>query len=494
MENKKDIGKAISDKLNSLDKTPKEQVWSGINYELQKKKKRRIGFFFFWGKTLGLLLVGTMAGLYIYHQNGGFTLGSPSNSKETINVNNSNGKTVINGSGNENSKNKNNENNIKSSTSIDDKNATGSKNNINNKNNINEKITADKVNSVNSKTENTSSKASRKSKSNRVSSKSGKNKTNLFSKAKNKKTDRSWAKKFKKKSKKGKANLSSAKTNSTKNDEALIDLSSLQNKNSGNLTSDVKTKKTDSVAKKEKEKTLTINMYPKDSIKKDSAKIYKKFYVDVFASPTMYGYFAKGSTLDSRLDSLSTKSEIKFSYGVGLTYDLTEKVSVRIGYSKVNINYVTKNVPVNAYNYSGIGYNPNVSNQIIYTASNGSEKMDITQKISYTEIPLEVKYKFLDKKIRMKSSFGFSYLFLNENKVSIKTDNGYSQDIGKTMDLSGTSLSVNLGLEMDYTLFKNTKIFIEPMFNYQIKAFSNSDFKPYIFGIHTGIRYSFNNK
>ena len=40
MENRKDIGKALSDKLSSLDVEPKEKVWIGINEELQKKKKR----------------------------------------------------------------------------------------------------------------------------------------------------------------------------------------------------------------------------------------------------------------------------------------------------------------------------------------------------------------------------------------------------------------------------------------------------------------------
>ena len=257
------------------------------------------------------------------------------------------------------------------------------------------------------------SNSSRKSNSNSISSISGKNKTNLFSKAKKKKEKSSWAKKSKKKSKKGKTNLASTKTTASKNDTELVDLSSLQNKNSGDLTSEVKTKKTDSIAKKEKEKTININMYPADSIKKENAEIYKKFYVDVFASPTMYGYFSKGSTLDIRLDSLSTKSEIKFSYGAGLTYDLSEKISVRIGYSKINISYITKNAPIDVSNYSGIDYNPNISNQSILTSDhfplNGAAIVDIIQKISYTEIPIEFKYKFLDKKIGMKSSFGICF-------------------------------------------------------------------------------------
>ena len=144
MENKNDIGKAINDKLSSLDKTPKEQVWSGINYELQKKKKRRIGLFFFWGKTLGLLLISAIACLYIYNQSGGFSLGSPNNIKEIIKVKGGTVKTNTKGSDDIDSKNKSNEINI-SNISIDSENATESNNSINNKKNISGKTTANKA-------------------------------------------------------------------------------------------------------------------------------------------------------------------------------------------------------------------------------------------------------------------------------------------------------------------------------------------------------------
>lgn len=96
------------------------------------------------------------------------------------------------------------------------------------------------------------------------------------------------------------------------------------------------------------------------------------------------------------------------------------------------------------------------------------------------------------KKVGLKASLGVSYLFLDENKVSISTLNGLSQDIGTTKNLSNTSVSASIGFEADYPIFKNTKIFLEPLLNYQIKAFSDGNYKPYIFGVHTGIRYSFN--
>ncbi|MEO5775618.1 MAG: hypothetical protein ABIQ27_01855 [Flavobacterium sp.] len=507
MENRKDIGKAINDKLNSLDKMPREEVWTGINEELQKnKKKRRTAFFFFWGKTLGILLLGSMAAFYFYNQS---NLNSLKNSNETIIINDANKNDVVNGSNNANDTEATNDTNsdenssetgTNKNSSVDGKNVTDDGNSLTNGNSAGKRNTADLENSSNNNSrknavnlkgksnERVNSKLKKKNHS-KITSKSGKSKSKKFLKAKTKKSKKKSAKKEK---------LLLTQTNVTKKDTTVLDLSSLQGKNTSDLLSEIKSKKKDSlIAKKKKEPK--INLEPKDSLSKDSAKVYHKFYVDVFVSPTLNGYFSNGSTLDSRLDSLPKKSEIKFSYGIGLTYDLSDKISVRIGFHKTNMSYVTKNAAIvvnagSAGNYNGISYNPNISNQTIYSESNGSQRMDITQKISYTEIPLEVKYKFLDKKIGLKSSFGFSYLYLNDNVVIIKTENGYSQEIGKTKDLSDTSLSVNLGLEMDYPLFKDMKIFVEPMFNYQIKAFSNSSFKPYVFGIHTGIRYCFNNK
>ena len=87
MENKKDIGNAIRNKLEKLDKNPQDQVWGNIREELQKKKKkRRIGFIFFWSKTLGILLVAAVAAFYLYNQNESSNKVSPNSSKELIGV------------------------------------------------------------------------------------------------------------------------------------------------------------------------------------------------------------------------------------------------------------------------------------------------------------------------------------------------------------------------------------------------------------------------
>ncbi|MCF6130951.1 hypothetical protein [Flavobacterium wongokense] len=522
MENRKDIGKAINDKLSSLDKTPREQVWVGINEELQKKKKRRFVFFFFWTKVIGLLLVGALAAFYVYRYNDGFNFGLPNDSNKSIIENGSN--KNLNGDGInapknisdiESSTTNDTHSNINNGIAVDGKNTIENSNDVNNnsKNILNKKNSSKNGNLVNTKNNSTSIKAGIRNNSVGLSSKSGKAKSKLYSKADKRKSG--------KKSKDNKINnakddLALLETNLIKKDSAIVDLASLKGKKTHesileakskkrDSLAELKTKKRDSIAElkakkrdsiaaqKEKDLTKNINMYKKE--KEDSIPVlsYKKFDFDVYVSPTFYGYFGETSSLDRRLDSLPKKSEVKFSYGVGLTYDMTKKLSFRIGYSKVNISYVTQNAPINVPNYSGIGYSPNLSNETIFSASNGSETMDITQQISYTEIPFEFKYKFMDRKIGLKSSVGFSFFLLDKNSISIKTLNGFSQEIGKTKTLSDNGMSVNLGVEADYPLFKNMKIFVEPTFNYQIKSFSNSDVKSYYFGIHTGLRYSFNN-
>jgi cytoskeletal protein RodZ len=57
MENKNDIGKALREKLDLLDKTPGDHVWEGIEAELDRKKKRRVLPFWLRLFVVALILV-----------------------------------------------------------------------------------------------------------------------------------------------------------------------------------------------------------------------------------------------------------------------------------------------------------------------------------------------------------------------------------------------------------------------------------------------------
>lgn len=531
MENKKEIGKAFKEKLNSLDRVPGDHVWIGISDAIEQDKKGKSGLFFFWGATFFLLIIGAIAILNQYNQNAGFSKNAPKNATENTTINNSKAKITNNVlSDSTNSKNKSNETvsnkstgtktnksnettaNKNSETSTNQSNATtANKNDLlknkkatiskirsNTKNNIGKLNATKQAKLTNSTTENGSSSSSQKSNRSKFASTSGKNKMNSLSDLKNKNRGRDWVKKSRNNPEKEELSSIVAKADATQIEEKAADLNPLKANDIVNSGSELKTKATDSIA--EKDKTITIFMHPADSLNEDSLKVDKRFYVDVFASPTMYGYFSTAGVFDNRLNSLSKKSDIKLSYGLGITYDSSEKLSFRFGISKINLSYKILSAPIEGPNYNSIVYNPFVSNQTILKASNAMAtnknqpaRMDITHEISYIEIPVTIKYKFLDKEIGMKSSLGFSYLLLYDDKVSVKTNSGYLQDIGKMKNLSTTSFSISAGLELDYEVFTNAKIFMEPMLNYPLKAFSESVAKPYIFGVHVGVRYGFNN-
>lgn len=67
MGNKLEIGKAVCEKINSLDKIPNNRVWEGIEMELNKKKKRRIAFLWIWFAPL--FLIGTTILFFTYNEN-----------------------------------------------------------------------------------------------------------------------------------------------------------------------------------------------------------------------------------------------------------------------------------------------------------------------------------------------------------------------------------------------------------------------------------------
>lgn len=47
MENRKDIGTIFREQINNLDKSPKDDGWNTIQSALDRKKKRKVTYFWF---------------------------------------------------------------------------------------------------------------------------------------------------------------------------------------------------------------------------------------------------------------------------------------------------------------------------------------------------------------------------------------------------------------------------------------------------------------
>jgi hypothetical protein len=234
-----------------------------------------------------------------------------------------------------------------------------------------------------------------------------------------------------------------------------------------------------------------------------------RWAVSTNASPVYFNSIAEGSSLDSRFDANEKQYNNTLSYGVGINYAISSKLTLKGGINNLSFDYNTSDIsfyqaaitkPIQNVATNARGTMINVESKLedngtfISVSGNPLVKFDgaINQQISYVEVPLELGYKILDRKFGIEVIGGLSTLFLNDNSVSI-VSNGQEMTIGKANNLNNIHFSSNVGLGFKYSFWKNFNANFQPMFKYQINTFSENsgNFKPYFIGLYTGVSFSF---
>ena len=226
-----------------------------------------------------------------------------------------------------------------------------------------------------------------------------------------------------------------------------------------------------------------------------------------------YSSLSEGSSIDPSFADNSQSSDVNISYGIGVSYALSEKLKIRSGVNNVNLSYSTGGLelgdgPISAalqsinYNNSGnvvvaqdIGtFAMQDSNGVFgeITPKSAGNEAFINQNISYYEVPLELSYALVNKKFGIDVIGGVSTLFLGDNEVSV-TAGEFNETLGSANNLSGLSFATNVGLGMHYNLSKKFKFNVEPMFKYQLNPYTDSavDFQPFYVGVYTGLSFKF---
>lgn len=266
--------------------------------------------------------------------------------------------------------------------------------------------------------------------------------------------------------------------------------------------------------------TTTIEENPMEKLlrEKETKKVadekekWSKWAVNSFVSPIYFNSFANGSPISNEFASNEKTFNNSTSYGVGVSYNVNKRLSVKTGVSNLNLDYDTENIAF----YSSFEDQSKISNTNIERNSNGKylvlkHEKDISksvienqmipsnqnsgklnQKIQYVEVPLELSYAILNKKIGVAIKGGMSTLFLTENVIYISGNDGNMQ-IGKASNLNNVHFSSNVGLGLSYNFMKNFQVNVEPTLKYQINTFNKNaeDFSPYVIGVNTGISYKF---
>lgn len=221
-----------------------------------------------------------------------------------------------------------------------------------------------------------------------------------------------------------------------------------------------------------------------------------RWQINSTVAPVYYSSLVDGSSLDSQFENNKKVYNTSKSFGVGINYALNKKIKLRTGINSLSVNYNTNDVPLNPTVGNGVSLTIQGSSIDIGFAGisqhNPSPKITVNQQMGYFEMPLEISYNVLNKKIGVDLIGGMSTLFLNQNSISTSLIQE-KVSLGKANNLSNVHFSGNIGLGLKYEILKQLDFKVEPVFKYQINTYNslNSNSKPYIFGIYSGIGFSF---
>ncbi len=239
----------------------------------------------------------------------------------------------------------------------------------------------------------------------------------------------------------------------------------------------------------------------------------KKWSVAPNVAPVFYSSFGDGSSIDNQLADNTKQGQINLSYGIQVAYNINKKWSIRSGVNKVDVAYNTEDVGFGissvTNNFTDNRRNINPSRNIIISDFNTrpSPASDVNRgslikslnpgilnhSLGYIEVPVELKYALTTTKLGIHMIGGVSTLFLEEDTASVIAGSFKNSDILRDDTVNDLSFSGNIGIGIDYKLTDQFLINMEPIFKYQFNGFKNSaeNFRPYYFGVYTGVSFKF---
>ncbi len=239
-------------------------------------------------------------------------------------------------------------------------------------------------------------------------------------------------------------------------------------------------------------------------------------------APVFFNAIGEGSPIHSSFVPNSKSGNTNLSYGVNVAYEIGKKLSVRSGVHKVDFGFTTNDILFSASLSNStneiidnITYSSSSRNLVVQSkaTSNNAESLALAdaansvsdvfgatpsldgrmvQQFGYIEVPLEVNYKLLDRKIGVHLTGGISSLFLLNNSIALES-NGLVTEIGEANNINNLNFSTNIGVGFNYKFSKRARLNIEPVFKYQLNTFSETSgtFRPYSVGVYSGLSYKF---
>ena len=533
MSEKKHIDKLFKEQLKNFEVAPNDAVWENIERELhdKKRKKRRVIIPIWWK------LAGVAAALLLL-----FTVGKSILSNDTSNSldNEVVDTEKLNEDSTKDVNNKSNSSDFNTTEKLDNTSVVDSNSSEEDRNNSSE----NKLNPSENQNNNTSVTASEKDEEKSASKnssiiknksqqkevvaqndaqlpKSKTNKSNVTNRTKNAVTNRSNSDKELNKE----VNQDPIKKEQSEIDKLIKKIKDSENtqvtssnpSEKENIDSTIDTSAVKEAIKDDNaiEKAIADAEKDDDSIQETIEPI-KRWSVAPNVAPVYFNTLGDGSSIDDQFVNNTKEGDVNMSYGIRGGYAINKKLKIRAGINKVDLGYSTKNILV----FDGAGRNAAVSSELqlghvnfndtivgnnAYLSANSvsfttgpeilftKEQGSIDQQLGFIEVPIELEYNLVDKKVGVNLIGGFSTLFLSNNEVYAVQNNGDRTLLGEATNINDMSYSANFGVGLSYNFSKQLQFNFEPTFKYQINTFNNTsgDFQPFFVGVYTGLSFKF---
>ena len=487
MKEKKNIDRIFQEKFKDFEAEPHEKVWDNIASKLDKKDKKRPLIIPLWLKVGGVAAVlALILASLLFTNNQNSVTGEP----EVV-FENPDKSTEVKNSNKDSSEENNKTNTSEEQIAAEEKDDVSENDEINaasnNKSSSNSAITGNENDGFHKIKSN-----------NKVKSNTSIN------------TDSAIADKKKK----------SESSNFTDSNEELVDSEKVTRDNSSGAIAESETTEKDSIKTPSiiEEENALADIEEKKKKEEDEEVIAdldsRKMRLSTFAAPVFYKNIGSGNELSNQLSDNSTSSEVTLAYGVKIAYKISNKLKIRTGISKIDINkniqdisYSPSAMSMGFENISPLEDNIEIRDNSPASSENGLPTFgmeennslttaivtpgEINQQFGYIEVPLELEYTLIDKQFGLNIIGGGSSLFLDNNRVQLISGE-MKTDLGKATNINNTSFSTNIGVGMDYQLTDQFSISVEPIFKYQINTFNNvNNVQPVNFGVYSGLSFRF---
>ncbi|WP_353777048.1 hypothetical protein [Winogradskyella sp. 3972H.M.0a.05] len=526
MSDKKNIDRVFQEKFKDFEPMPSDAVWDNIHDKLHNKKRKRRVIPIWWqlgGVAAILLLMLTVGGVF----NGNDTDPTlPIVDNQTEKKDESNSKTTIDDANNNSNSTQltnedTSESNIDSFESmVDDTQVADNSSENNDKTNYTNNPQPNKLNNNSSiKKQNSLAQYNKEDQS------SSKNTTNAIAKVDSQKENNENNSETKNAIKTN--SELDALINASKKDDTAITETESNTKAQDSLNNTENAIKEDAAEeltaqKNAIEDAIAENKNEDDTTDEKEEDKFNRWSVSPNVAPVYFNTLGEGSSIHSQFNSNAKSGDINMSYGISGGYAVNKKLKVRAGVNRVTLGYSTDNVI--AYSTLPTAANTTVAPQAFQPVNNQIENISfkndtlntsylsapiislenapeiiktnpntsLEQQFGFIEVPVELEYKVVDKKLGVNIIGGFSTMFLSDNEIYAVSE-GNRTLIGEANNINEVSYSANFGVGLNYGVTEKLNINLEPMFKYQINTFNNTsgDFQPYFIGVYTGLSFKF---